>query len=391
LSEPAQHASDPQGPDRRGPAMPSPGDLSGAFADLGTFLPLVVGMFAVVRLDPAGVLVGFGLFALATAAIYRRPVPVQPMKVVAAVVIAGGAGAADVAAAGLLLGLTLCLLVITGVVGRLARLIPQTVLTGIQLGVGLYLAWAGLKLGVAAPLVGGVALAVLLLLQRTRLQPLAALLVVIGAVVWGLVPAGTSLPALTPGLYLPDWQLPPAASWSVAATEVFVPQLVLTLTNAVLVTAALAAEYFPQDRSRITPNRLALSTGVLNLLLAPFGAFPMCHGAGGLVVQRRFGARTGWAPALFGITCLAMGLLLGPNALLLLGLLPMAAVGALLLVAGIDLALSKRLRRASPDRLVVIGLIGLTCVVTNVAVGALAGFLFEALRARWQRSRWTAD
>ena len=56
------------------------GDLSGAFADLGTFLPLVIGMFAVQRLDPVGLLVGFGLFAWATALIYRRPVPARPPR-----------------------------------------------------------------------------------------------------------------------------------------------------------------------------------------------------------------------------------------------------------------------------------------------------------------------
>ena len=33
-------------------------------------------------------------------------------------------------------------------------------------------------------------------------------------------------------------------------------------------------------------------------------------GAGGLVVQHRFGARTGLAPAIFGATCLLLGLLL---------------------------------------------------------------------------------
>ena len=84
------------------------GEFSGAFADLGTFLPLIIGIFAVQQLDPTGVLLGFGLFALATAVIYRRPVPVQPMKVVAAVVIAGGLGASEVAATGLLLGIVLC-------------------------------------------------------------------------------------------------------------------------------------------------------------------------------------------------------------------------------------------------------------------------------------------
>lgn len=361
------------------------GEVSGAFADLGTFLPLIIGMFAVQRLDPVGVFVGFGIFALVVALVYRRPVPVQPMKVVAAVVIAGGLDAAGVAATGLLLGAILCLLAVTGVVGRLARWIPDNVLAGVRLGVGLYLVWAGLGLAVQGPLPAALALAVLLALQRSRLKPLAAISVVAGGAIWGVLQDDAALPALSAGLFLPQPLLPDAAAWWAATREVLLPQLVLTLTNAAVITAAIAAELFPADRARITPDRLAWSSGGLNLLLAPFGAFPMCHGAGGLVVQHRFGARSGLAPALFGLTCLALGVLLGPNALALLALLPMAAVGALLLVAGVDLARSRRLREVAPDGLAVILCTGVVCVVLNVAGGLLIGLLAEGLRRLWIR------
>ncbi len=49
------------------------GDISGAFADLGTFLPLVLGLIAVNHFSPQGIFMGFGLFALFTAFYYRRP------------------------------------------------------------------------------------------------------------------------------------------------------------------------------------------------------------------------------------------------------------------------------------------------------------------------------
>ena len=212
-------------------------------------------------------------------------------------------------------------------------------------------------------------------------------MVVIAAVAWGISQAPQALDGLQPGLFLPAFSLPGLDGLRQATLEALLPQLALTLTNATVITAAIAAEYFPRDRDRITPDRLALSTGAMNLLLAPLGAIPMCHGAGGLVVQHRFGARTGLAPAIFGISCLLLGLLLGPNALLLLALLPMAAVGALLVIAGVDLAITRRLRRASPDRLLVITLTGLACVVGNVVLGLLLGVLLEALRVRWAAGR----
>ena len=60
-------------------------EFSASLADLGTFLPLVLGVLVVTSLDPVGVLFGFGVFALVTGWVYRRPIPVQPMKAVAAI------------------------------------------------------------------------------------------------------------------------------------------------------------------------------------------------------------------------------------------------------------------------------------------------------------------
>ena len=92
----------------------------------------------------------------------------------------------------------------------------------------------------------------------------------------------------------------------------------------------------------MTERRLALTTGAGNLLLAPFGAMPMCHGAGGLVAQQyRFSARTGSAPGLLGAILLVLGLGFAGDAAALLGAIPLAAVGALLVFAGGDLALAR--------------------------------------------------
>ena len=355
------------------------GDASGAFADLGTFLPLVLGVLVVRQFDATGLLVGFGVSALVTAAVYRRPVGVQPMKAIAAIVIATGISPQAVAAGGLLIGIILVLLAVSGSLGALARWIPQTVLSGVQLGIGLHLFLGGIRLVSSDWHIGAAALAALLGLQLTRLRPVAALLVLFAAAVWALRQSGGIAP-LTPGFYLPKITLP---DWSDAWTALHflaLPQLPLTLTNAVLAPAAIALSLFPDAESRITARRLALSSGLLNTLLSPLGAFPMCHGAGGLVVQYKFGARTGLAPALFGLTCLALGLLLGPNAMHLLGILPMAAVGALLVVAGGELAVSKRLFATGPDALAVIVLTGAIAVAVNIAVGFLVGMLAEILR-----------
>ena len=68
-------------------------EASAAFADLGTFLPLVIGMLVLGSFDATAVLLGFGVFAVATGAFYARPIPAQPMKAVAALASTGSRGA----------------------------------------------------------------------------------------------------------------------------------------------------------------------------------------------------------------------------------------------------------------------------------------------------------
>jgi xanthine/uracil/vitamin C permease (AzgA family) len=362
------------------------GDASGAFADLGTFLPLVLGVLMVRHFDPTGLLAGFGVFALITAAVYRRPVPVQPMKAVAAIVITTGISPQVVAAGGLFMGLILVLLAVSGSITALARWVPQPVLSGVQLGIGLHLILAGVRLVSSGWVVGAASLAALLTLQLTRFKPLAALAVLITSAAWALQQSGgMSMPS--PGFYLPELMLPHWHDGWTALHILAVPQLPLTLANAVLAPAAIALSLFPEDATRISARHLALSSGFLNVLLAPLGAFPMCHGAGGLVVQYKFGARTGMAPALFGLSCLALGLLFGPDARLLLGVLPLAAVGALLVVAGGELAVSKRLFDARQDALPVILLTGVIALAVNIATGFVVGILAEILRRRWVMAR----
>jgi hypothetical protein len=85
-------------------------------------------------LDAAGVLIVFGFMQLGTAVVYRMPMPVQPLKAVAAIVIAGQIPAAVVHGGGLAIGVVMLLLSVTGLVGWLARAIPKAVVRGVQAG-----------------------------------------------------------------------------------------------------------------------------------------------------------------------------------------------------------------------------------------------------------------
>ena len=97
--------------------------------------------------------------------------------------------------------------------------------------------------------------------------------------------------------------------------------------------------------------------------------------------QYRFGARTGLALILFGGILLVIGLGFAESAGQLFAVIPIGAVGALLIIAGTDLALSRRLFDGRPSCWPVIGITALLTVMTNPAVGLAAGWLAELCRA----------
>jgi predicted benzoate:H+ symporter BenE len=355
-------------------------ELSGALGDLGTLLPLMLGTIAVVGLAPMPVLAGFAVFYIATALYYRLPIPVQPMKAVAAVLLTAGISPAGLAASGVMIGVALLVLGLTGWITRLARLVPQSVLAGLQAGLGLALALVSFNLMATAPVIAMVTLGLLLGFLLAPRYPsaviglmtaivLAQVLDVPGMQFGTMVPVAFSIPSL-----------PSLAEMQRAFSLFVLPQLSLTLTNAVVLTALIAGDYFGERAAHVTPARLSITSGLANLLLTPFGALPMCHGAGGLAAHYRFGARSGTAPLVLGLALLAFALLPGGLGLATLAAIPAAGLGALLLMASGELALSKRLFDCKPSCWPVIAVTAGVTVWADPFWGLLAGSCAEVVR-----------
>jgi MFS superfamily sulfate permease-like transporter len=355
-------------------------ELSGALGDLGTLLPLMLGTIAVVGLAPFPVVVGFAVFYIATAAYYRLPIPVQPMKAVAAVLLTTGITPAGLAASGVMIGVALLVLGLTGWITRLARVVPQSVLAGLQLGLGLALALVSLDLMASAPLLAIVTLGLLLGLLLAPRYPSALVAVAVAIVLARVLGVpGIGLETVAPAAFsLPSF---PSLGELERAFSLFVlPQLSLTFTNAVLLTALIAGDYFGERAAHVTPKRLSITSGLANLLLTPLGALPMCHGAGGLAAHYRFGARSGTAPLMLGLGLFAFALMPGGLGLAALAAIPAAALGALLLVASCELALTRRLYDCKPSCWPVIAVTAGVTVWADPFWGLLAGSCAELVR-----------
>ncbi|OZC34818.1 benzoate transporter [Marinobacter vinifirmus] len=359
-------------------------EVSGALGDIGTLLPLSLGAIAVAGLAPVPVLLGFAVFYIATGLYYRLPIPVQPMKAVAALLLTTQVGHESLVASGILIGAIMLLLGVTGWINRVARLVPGSILSGLQLGLGLLL--AGMSLGLmATSWLAGLATLLVLVFILWRLPAWPATLIGLGvSLAVGAVTGSPGLSLAMPDSVAFNWpELPGLSDWQQGFSVLALPQLALTLTNAILLTALLAGDYFGEQAHRASPARLSISTGLANLCLVPFGALPMCHGAGGLAAHYRFGARTGVAPVLLGAGLLLVALL--PGGLSVIAAIPAAGLGALLLVAAVELASSKRLWTARPSCWPVIGVTALVTVWADPVFGLLAGMIAEVLRAAWVR------
>jgi hypothetical protein len=123
-------------------------ELAGAFGDLGTLIPFLVGYITIMKLDPVGVLVAFGLFKIIAGLYFKTPIPIQPMKAIgtAAISHAGALTAGSIWAAGLFSGLFWLLMGLTGTVTWISKITSRPVVHGLILGLGLSFILEGVRL-----------------------------------------------------------------------------------------------------------------------------------------------------------------------------------------------------------------------------------------------------
>jgi xanthine/uracil/vitamin C permease (AzgA family) len=328
-------------------------EFSGALADLGVLLPLMLALISVNKINPVSAFAGIGLAYLVSAFTYRLPVPVQPLKSLAATAIALGLSARVIAAGAWWMTVIFLILALIGAAQWLEKLFPKPVLRGIQLGLGLILIQTaiGLVTKPAAPwdsrlTVNGLQLPwtwmisigaglILVIMLRFR-KEWAALGVVALAVLLALVYFGFPRPVFLPPstIFLPG--LPAPTDFLAALWLLVIPQVPLSLANSVYATSDAARQYFPGRADRVTPRRLFTTMGANNLFAALIGGVPVCHGCGGLTAHYRLGARTGGAPLMLGVIFLTIGVFGSTILLPLLKLIPLSALGVLLIYVGIQ-------------------------------------------------------
>ncbi|KAK3327753.1 sulfate transporter [Cercophora scortea] len=337
-------------------------EISGALGDLGTLLPLMIALALQGSIDLPSTLVFSGLFNMATGAVFGIPLPVQPMKAIAAAALASGSSLQTTTAAGAWVSFFVLLLSITGLLRWITTRIPLPIVRGIQLGAGLSLIISAgtsliLPLGWTAPALDNRLWAILvfvgLLLTTTTststnkhrlIIPFALIIFILGltsaiiSILLHHTPHNHNPSLPKPSLYTPHITIP--SFLSPQAINMALSQLPLTTLNSIIAASALAHDLFPSESTQ-TPSTtaLGLSVAAMNIAGCWLGAMPVCHGAGGLAAQYRFGARSGASVILLGLAKLGIGLVFGGPALMgLLRAFPRCVLGVMVFAAGGELA-----------------------------------------------------
>jgi MFS superfamily sulfate permease-like transporter len=364
-------------------------ELAGSFGDIGTDLPLLIGMISAAGLNAGVVLFVFGAMQILSGIVYRLPMPIQPLKAMAVIIIAGHLSPQIIYGGGFTIGAVMLVLTATGTLARIASFFPLCVVRGVQLGLGLSLASLALRsyiwpAGEAGWYLAAGGFLIMLILWQNRRLP-AGLVLVSGGVLYGVL-AHTAGRVPTPGwhLPLPAMGLPAISDIITGFVVLALPQLPLSLANSVVATRQTCDDLFPA--ANVTTRKIGYTYAFANIVSAILGGVPICHGSGGLVGHYNFGARTGGSVVIYGVFFVLMAILFGHDAKDVLSIIPVSLLGVVLAFEALGLMrLAQRTESTTWGKTITIAT-GIVCLVAphgfllGSAVGIMLNYAPPVLR-----------
>ncbi len=367
-------------------------EFSGSLGDLGTLLPIAIAMIVLNGLKVTNVMVTVGLFYVIAGIYFKVPVPVQPMKVIGAYAIAVGLTPSQIVSASLWMGICVLFMGTTGLIHIIGKYTPKSTIRGVQLGVGIILMVKGLGFMIKPDpnlaiqslgpvntgiIIGIIAMVLTFLLLENRKIPAAVIIISAGVLLGLFIGKPVEFSKLKIGFNLPmpfPYGMPAVSDLMWVIPALVLPQLPMTIGNAILSNTDLMHEYFGKRANKASYRSIANSQGIDDIVSFIWGGIPMCHGAGGLAANYRFGARTAGSNIMIGSIFVLLGILFGQNAIIILNLLPMSILGVLLIFSGAQLALMIQDLTEKKDLFVALIMVAITLTV-NLAAAFICGII----------------
>lgn len=376
-------------------------EVAGAFGDIGVLFPISIALITLNHLNPTAVFLCAGLTYVLSGRYFRVPMPVQPLKAVAAIALAMGLPPSAIASAGLEMGILLALIGLTNAAAWLAKLFSVTVVRGLQLGLGLLLIRQGLRL-ILSPestlmllngelflpgwALGLFSAVVLCCLIRSPRYPAALVLLTLGILLGWFAHWG-NLPSVALGPLPIEFLKPRTDEFRQVLILLVIPQFALTFGNSIVATESTAQILYGPRAERVTVRALTLSIAIVNLISGLLQASPLCHGSGGMTAHYKFGARGPKSSYVIGAVCLTLALL-GGSAVEALSLIPTAILGLFLIFVGIQHAGYLRYMPKGKSLLLCAVSVGVVSLLTtNLMWGFVTGIVGEVLLRLCSKAR----
>ena len=367
-------------------------EFAGSLGDLGTMLPLAIGMIVLNKLYATNVFILVGFFYIASGIYFKVTTPVQPMKVIGAYAIAVGLTPTQIVASSLWMGIFVLFLGTTGLIQVIGKYTPKSTVRGVQLGVGVVLMVKGLKLMIMPDpnlavqtlgpvsmsiILGAVGLVLTLFLLDNKKLPAALVIIILGIAIGILIGKPLRAEAFNWSIHFPKlipYGWPSLNDFLWVLPVLVLPQIPMTIGNAIISNTDVMHEYFGKRAQRATYRSVSNSQGLADIVSFFLGGIPMCHGAGGLAAHYRFGARTAGANLIIGGIFVALALIFGENMVAILNLFPFSLLGVLLVFAGLQLAIMIQDVEDRKDLFVVLLMLGIA-LASNLAVAFIVGLI----------------
>lgn len=363
-------------------------EFSGAFGDIGTDFPLIIAMILAVGLHSGSVLIMFGLMQIFTALIYRIPMPVQPLKAMAAIVITQKVSGDVLYGGGLAIGITMFFLTVTRLIDWIAKVVPKCVVRGIQFGLGIKLSLLALKDyvpsdGIVGYWVAAISFLLIIFLIGNKKFPPALFVIFLGVIYAFIFNIDGEDLIKNVGFNLPQFNVPAWSDILAGFVLLTLPQIPLSLGNSILATKQISADLFP-ERKPLTIRKISYTYSIMNLINPFLSGIPTCHGSGGMVGHYTFGGRTGGSVIIYGMLYLIMGVIFSGGFENMVHLFPLPVLGVILLFEGIALMVLIRDIVRSKTELTIAILVSLAAgglpygFVIGLVVGTLLYYLSKS-------------
>jgi MFS superfamily sulfate permease-like transporter len=327
----------------------------------------------------------FGIMQIFTALKYGIPLSAQPLKVFATIVIAHKLTGPVIFGGGLAVGIMMLLLTVTGLIDKLAVLMPKAVIRGIQFGLGIQLAMLAFNnyiLAGAKPqtyILVAITFLTGMLFLGNRKYPPAIFIILIGLIYLTITGENHSAEIIAGfSFHLPVFNLMFNRSDTITGILLLaLPQIPLSLGNSIFATRQIVNDFFPEKR--ITIRKISYTYSLMNIVNPFFGGIPTCHGSGGMAGHYTFGARTAGSIVIYGSLFIIAGLFFAGKFHSIINYFPLPVLGVVLFFESITLiTMVKDITELKSDLFIAI-IVGLTSafVPYGFGLGMLIGlFLF---------------